>query len=143
MLKRFFLFKAVAVRPDWALLALRLITGISLFLRHGTEKLFGFHAMAAHFPDPLHIGPVPSLLFATLSDGICSLLLALGLFTRWAALVIFVNVGVVWVFVLHFLFFGRRGAAGELVVLYLAASLTLFLSGAGRYSIDAALDRKK
>ncbi len=107
------------------------------------EKLFHFHAMAAHFPNPLHIGPVPSLLFATLSDGICSLLLALGLFTRWAALIVFVNTGVVLVFVLHLRVFGRQGGGGELVILFMAASLTLFLAGAGRYSIDAVLEKKK
>ena len=96
--------------------------------------------MAAHFPDPLHIGAVPSLLFATLSDGICSLLLAMGLATRWSALIVFVNVGVAWAFVHHFAFFGgQQGGHGELIVLYLAAAAALFFTGPGSYSVDGLI----
>ena len=141
MFKKLLLLKAFPVRTDAALLALRLFTALPLFLKHGTEKLFGFQAMAAHFPDPLHIGVVPSLLYATLSDGICSLLIVLGLATRWSALIVFVNIGVAWAFVHHFAFFGRPGEHGELIVLYLAAMLAIFLAGPGKYSVDAALDR--
>src|SRR5208337_1384020 len=101
----------------------------------------GFSQMAQHFPDPLHIGVVPSLIFATLSDGICSVLLVLGLGTRWAALVIFINIGVAWAFVHHFQFFGHQGDHGELIVVYLGVMVALFLSGAGKYSIDRCLDK--
>ncbi|MGH9604701.1 MAG: DoxX family protein [Terracidiphilus sp.] len=138
MAKRITLFNASSPRQDVALLVLRLFTALPLFLKHGTEKLFHFQAMAAHFPNPLHIGAVPSLLFATLSDGICSLLVIFGLGTRWAALIIFINIGVAWAFVGHFAFFGRRGE-GELMVLYLAAMFAIFLAGPGRYSIDGRL----
>jgi len=141
MFRKLFRRKASPSRVDAALLVLRLAAGASLFLKHGTEKLFRFHAMAAHFPNPLHIGPVPSLIFALLSDGICSLLVVFGLATRWAALIVFVNIGVAWAFVHRFAFFGPQGAHGELIVLYLAAMLAIFLAGPGKYSIDAALDR--
>jgi putative oxidoreductase len=141
MIRRILLMKGFALRRDCGLLALRLFTALPLFLKHGTEKLFRFHHMAAHFPDPLHIGPVPSLLFATLSDGICTLLLIFGLATRWAALIIFINVGVAFALVHHFAIFGPQGDHGELIVLYLGATFTLLLSGAGKYSVDARLDR--
>jgi putative oxidoreductase len=88
-------------------LALPLVGVLPLFLEHGIEKIFTFSAMAAHFPNPLDIGSVPSLLFAVLSDSICSLLLLAGLATRWAALICLINIGVAWVFVHHFQFFGR------------------------------------
>lgn len=143
MFRRILLMKGLPLSRDGGLLALRLFTALPLFLKHGTEKLFRFHHMAEHFPDPLHIGPVPSLAFALLSDGICTLLLMLGLATRWAALVIFLNVGVAWALVHHFVLFGPQGDHGELIVLYLGATATLFLSGAGKYSIDAALDKSK
>jgi putative oxidoreductase len=120
---------------------LRLSTALPLFLKHGTEKLFRFHFMAGHFPDPLHIGVIPSLLFATLSDGICTLLLMMGLATRWAALVIFINLFVALAFVHHFAIFGPQGDHGEIMMLYLGAMLTLFLAGGGKYSVDAALDK--
>ncbi len=141
MSKRLVLFKSVPAHPDFGLLALRVAVFLPLFLKHGTEKLFHFEGMAAHFPDPLHIGAVPSLIFATLSDGICSLLLVVGLATRWSALVVFVNVAVAWIFVHHLAFFGPQGGHGELIVLYLAAALALFFTGAGRNSFDALLDR--
>lgn len=143
MFRRILLMKDVPLSRDGGTLALRLFTAVPLFLKHGTEKLFRFQHMAAHFPDPLHIGPVPSLAFALLSDGICTLLLILGLATRWAALIIFVNLFVAWAFVHHLVLFGPQGDHGELIVLYLGATATLFLSGAGRFSVDAALETSR
>ena len=136
MFKNLLLMKSVAVNQDAALLALRWFTLVSLFLRHGLEKVFTFSAMTAHFPDPLHIGVVPSLLFAMLSDSICSVLIIVGLATRWAALIVFTNIAVAWAFVHHFQFFGPGADHGELMVLYLGVMITLILAGPGKYSID-------
>ncbi len=122
---------------DLGLLALRLIVPTSLFLKHGLEKFQHFQAMSAHFPNPLHIGPVPSLIFALIADGICMPLLVLGLLTRWAALWEVVNLFVAWAFVHHFAFFGRGADHGELVVVYMGVMLTLFIAGPGKYSIVA------
>jgi putative oxidoreductase len=126
---------------DLGLLVLRLVCGTSLFLKHGTEKLFHFSAMAAHFPDPIHLGHIPSLIIAMIADGICMPLLVLGLFTRWAALFSFCNLLVAWAFVHHFQFLGRGGDHGELIVVYMGAMLALALAGPGRYSIDARSGR--
>ncbi len=121
---------------DLGLLALRIWVGASLFLKHGFEKPTNFSQMAAHFPDPLHIGPVPSLIFALCSDAVCSILVMLGLATRWAAALIFVNIFVAWSLVHHFQFFGHGADHGEVVVLYLGAYLALAIAGPGRYSVD-------
>ena len=72
--------------------------------------------MSQHFPNPLHIGPVPSLIFALTSDAICSILVLFGLGTRWAALLIFANIFVAWSFVHRSQFFGRGADHGEAVV---------------------------
>ncbi len=139
MLRNVLRINYIPVNQDVGLLALR-VAGIGpLFIRHGLEKIFTFSAMAAHFPDPLHIGAVPSLIFATLSDAICSLLMIVGLATRWATPISFVNIFAAWAFVHRFQFLGRGAESGEVTVLYLAILLTLFLSGAGRYSIDGSL----
>jgi len=133
---------ALPASQDAGLLALRIAGVLPLFLKHGIEKIFTFPAMAAHFPDPLHIGPVPSLIFAMLSDSICSLLLLAGLAARWAALICLINISVAWAFVHHFQFLGRGADHGELIVLYLAIMLTLLLAGPGRYSLDALFIRR-
>lgn len=124
---------------DAGLFALRVVVCLSLFLKHGTEKLFGFSQMAMHFPDPLHVGATTGLAFATFGDGICTLLIIVGLATRWASLISFLNIFAAWAFVHHFFFFGHGADHGELIVLYLAALLAIFLAGAGRFSLDALL----
>lgn len=128
---------------DAGLLALRLIACLSLFLKHGTEKLFGFSAMNAHFPGTAILGVSPLLLLATLSDGICSLLMLVGFATRWAALVTLVNIFGAWTVIHHFVFFGHGADHGELIVLYLAAFVALLLAGPGRFSLDARVARRK
>lgn len=128
---------------DAGLLALRIGLCGSLFLKHGTEKLFGFQQMAAHFPDPLHLGPVAGLGLATLSDGVCTLLMVSGLATRWAAVLSFFNIIMAWALVHHFQFFGRGADHGELIVLYLVGLAAIFLAGPGRFSVDAVMEREQ
>jgi putative oxidoreductase len=101
------------------------------------EKVTNFSQMAGHFPDPVHIGPVPSLVFAMLSDAICSLLIIFGLGTRLAALVVVINLVVAFSLVHKFSFFGPHN--GELAFVYLGAYLTLIIAGGGRFSIDSRI----
>jgi putative oxidoreductase len=141
-----FLARALAVhaaptQTDIGLLIVRVMAGFSLFLRHGIEKATGFSQMAAHFPDPLHIGSTPSLAFALLSDAICSLLIIVGLGTRFAAAVIAVNLTVAFTLVHRMAFSGPRG--GELPWVYLAIALMLFFTGPGRFSLDYAIGRPR
>lgn len=139
MLRRLLRMEVLPVNRDAGLLVLRLAGIGSLLLKHGLEKIFTFSAMAAHFPDPLHIGPVPTLIFATLSDAVCSVFMIAGLATRWAAVISIVNHFVAFGLVHKFQFLGRVVGPGELLVLYLAIEITLLLSGAGRYSVDGWL----
>jgi putative oxidoreductase len=125
------------------LLALRVVVAGSLLIKHGFEKVLHFSAMAQHFPDPIHIGVVPSLVCAMVGDFVCSILLIFGLATRWAALISFINILVAWAFVHHFAFFGKPGEHGELIVLYLGVMLALMLAGPGRYSVDWVLGRRR
>jgi putative oxidoreductase len=119
---------------DLALLLLRVWAGFSLFLKHGVEKIAHFSGMAAHFPDPVHIGSHWSLMMALLSDAVCSLLIILGLATRWAALYIAVILGTAFTLFHHFALSGPR--SGELPYLYLGIALTIFFAGPGRFSMD-------
>ena len=122
---------------DFGLLILRVWLGISLFVRHGIEKVFGFPQMLSHFPDPIHIGSFPSLVFATLSDGVCSLLVIIGLFTRLGSAIIVINLLVVFG-VLHGFSFMEGHA--QLVYVYLGGYLAIFFAGPGKFSIDRRLN---
>ena len=139
MLKRLFLGELFPSAVDVGVLVLRVTAGVSLFLLHGVEKLAHFSAMSAHFPNPIHIGAVPSLVIALISDSICSLLVAAGLATRWAALYVFCNIAVAWVLVHHFQFFGPKGDHGEIMVVYLGCMAAVFLVGGRRFSLDHLL----
>ena len=129
---------------DVGLLVLRLLVGASLFLKHGWEKPTHFAEMAAHFPDPIHVGSVPSLIVALVSDTVCSVLVILGLATRAAALYVAINVAVAWSLVQHFAFFtGSQADKGEICFLYLGVFLALGLTGAGRYSLDELIPNRR
>lgn len=126
---------------DMGLLLLRASFGLSLFLRHGLEKITGFTQMAQVFPDPLHLGAHVSFAIAATSDVLGAVLLIAGLATRPAALLIACNISVAWLFVHHAQFLGSNAEHGELCVLYLCGFLSAALCGAGRFSMDALLSR--
>jgi putative oxidoreductase len=118
---------------DIGLLVLRVVLGVTLFYKHGLEKLTHFSQMSSHFPNPLHIGSHASLIFALLSDAICSLLVVLGLGTRFAAFIIVVNMSVALYFVHHM---ALRQEHGEMMLVYIAGFIALVFAGAGRFSLD-------
>jgi putative oxidoreductase len=127
--------------PSLSLTLLRIATGATLFFRHGWEKRpTHWFTFMTHFPSLFHLGAPLTFLIAFFSDFVCSILLVLGLGTRWAAAFCFCNIFVAWAFVHHFAFFGHGPATehGELIVLYLGALLAIFLGGPGYLSIDGA-----
>ncbi len=153
-----------AVNRNWnlndiGLLLFRVMVAASLFYHHGWEKLSGFSRMSQHFMDPLHIGPVPSLLYAAFADGICSLLIIFGVGTRIASFFAFINMAVVY-FVAHnalgLAIFNSAPPPGmpapppmpgigghlELVFLYLASFLLLTVAGGGAFSVDSKIGGK-
>ena len=130
---------------DIGLLVLRLIVGFSLFTKHGWEKIGHISHGLQTMGDPIGVGHVPSFFVAMIGDGICSLLLFFGLFTRWAAIFAAFNVFVAWAAVHHFAFYQKKPAGdhGEFIVLYIAAFLCLFFTGSGRYGLDEVLFRRR
>lgn len=121
---------------DVGLLTLRIVFGLTLCIVHGWSKIAHFSQMSSHFPDPFHTGPRSILLFAILSDVVCSLLVAVGLATRWAALIIAINTGAAFALVHQFSLFGPH--SGELPLLFFGWALAILIMGPGRYSIDQA-----
>jgi|SRR6267143_2407851 len=97
--KAFFATNTGPGSTSFGLLVLR-AAALSLFLRHGLEKLTGYSTTVQDFPDPIHIGAHASLGFALLSDGICSVLVMIGLATRPAATVILIDLLAAFFFVI-------------------------------------------
>lgn len=118
---------------SFGLLILRVFLGTNLFLRHGLEKIEHFSRMASHFPDPIHVGSHASLIFALISDAICSVLVTFGLATRVAAFIVFVNIGAAFLLVHHHPFLSGRG---EFMLLYIGGFLALVFTGGGAFSLD-------
>jgi putative oxidoreductase len=137
--KRILTLRLIPENTDAALLVLRLGLGLSLFLRHGLEKLTGYSHMVTHFPDPIGIGPHLSLAYALFTDGICSLLVIVGLGTRWASALIIINLLVVFAFVHEMNF---RDSHVEAVLLYIVGYLAILICGPGRLSLDHRIEER-
>src|SRR5205085_7119475 len=97
----------------------------------GWSKLIGFSEMSGKFPDPLGVGSPISLALAVFAEVVCALLLALGLFTRFAAAVLAINMATAFLMVHKLALSGPH--SGELAFIYLAAWVTLLVAGAGRF----------
>ena len=82
---------------DIGLLIVRITVAMCLFYHHGAEKFYDFHTLATRPNlDPIGLGIVPSVVIAGFSDGICSLLVLFGLFSRYAAFCVLVVLNTVW-----------------------------------------------
>lgn len=115
------------------LLVLRVGIGVLMSV-HGWEKLeMLLEGKGGAWLDPLGIGSTLSLFLAMSAELFCSILLIAGFLTRLAALVLMINFSVI-VFV--FDPSTSWNASYELGVVYLVAYVALFLTGAGKLSVD-------
>lgn len=115
-------------------LLLRLMVGGAM-LSHGIPKLLSFGTLSANFPDPLGVGSFVSLMLSIGAEVGCSLLLILGLFTRFALLPLFFTMLMAF-FVIHA---ADPFAAKELAMIYMAIYIAIFTLGAGRFSLDSLI----
>jgi putative oxidoreductase len=136
------LMRFLPERTQIALTILRVWTGVELFMQHGWEKRperWGWY-MVHFIQNPIGIGTHASFFIAFTSDFICSILLILGLATRWAALFALGNILVAWALIAHFLFLNHDDH-GELMLLYVGCLLVLVIAGPGKLSLDRFLAR--
>ena len=126
---------------DAGLLALRVLAGLGM-ATHGYGKLFtegrmeGFAEGVAAMGFPL---PVVFAWLAALSELAGGLLLAAGLFTRYAAFLIFGTMTVA-AFVAHA---GDPFAERELALLYWSVSLAFMLTGGGKFAVERLFKKSK
>lgn len=123
------------MQKDIGLLVLRLGIGLLMLFGHGLAKLTGFDSLSGSFPDPIGVGAQSSLLLAVLTEVFFSVLLALGLLSRPAALGLLTTM-LVAAFIVHG---DDPFARKEMALLYALSYITLLLTGPGRFSLDAFL----
>jgi len=133
-MQKFLRLEFISTNSDLALLLLRVVLGGSMVWLHGWGKLQNLVAGRTSFPDILGLGQMPSLLLAIFAEVICAILVMIGAFTRLAACVIGVTMGVAFFVVNSARLTGPTN--GELSFLYLTGMIVLLLAGGGKYSID-------
>lgn len=120
--------------PDLGLLLLRLSVGWFMIYGHGWGKFMKLFAdEPIKFGDPLGLGPELSLGLAVFAEVICSVLLMLGLFARWATIPLIITMLTAY-FMVHF---DDGFSKQEKALLFLFSYLALFFTGPGKYSMDA------
>jgi putative oxidoreductase len=120
---------------NFALLVQRVTTGLLLLIGHGLPRISNFSSLSANFFDPFRIGHRNSLVLVILAELFCSMFLVLGLFTRFAAFIIVVNLSVA-VFIFHH---GQPLKNVELGAIFLTSVFTIMIVGPGRVSVDGMM----
>ncbi len=125
----------------WGITILRVVVGI-VFLMHGGQKLFvsGFHATSGFLghlaiPYPFVMGVI-----LTLTEFLGGIALIVGMFTRWAAVALAIDMTVALLKVHLHSFFLPSGM--EYVLTLLAANLCLALAGSGMLAVDNVMSHK-
>lgn len=122
------------------LLVLRLGFGVYL-ATHGWGKVqMILDGKFADFPGRLGMSNGVSLVLAAGAEFVCSLLVAVGLATRFAAIpVVFTMIVAAFIVHQNDPWTMGGGASKEPALLYMIAFLTLVFTGPGRFSLDAVL----
>ena len=132
-----YIMNAVAARPSGGLVVLRLVAG-GVFVDSGSRKLFqvGVVGVASLFGS-MHLPlPLVSAVLVTLVELLGGIALLLGLFTRWTATLLALDM-LVAVLVVYFQPTFFKGGI-EFPLTLLAACTALALSGAGAASLDGS-----
>lgn len=120
--------------PSLLILALRVAFGL-LFLRHGIEKTAAFDELITSFPDPLGVGTTLSLSLVIFAELFCSIAFIIGALFR-LCLIPMIFTMIMAVFVIH----GNDVfAIKETALMYLMLFAVLFVSGPGKFSVDAMI----
>ena len=115
----------------FGLLLLRVGVGL-LMLPHGLQKLQHFDEKAEGFYNFLQLGGKTSLALTIFAEVFCSIFLILGLGTRLVLIPLIIAMMVVIIGVKA----GKPIGERELALLFLLPYVFLFITGAGKYSLD-------
>lgn len=113
------------------LLVLRLGMGIPM-LTHGIGKAMNFSHMSEMFVDPFGISNMGALYLVIFAELVCAILVAIGLFTRLAAIPVIITMATAG-FIVHAADPWQRK---ELAFVYLFGFIAILIAGPGKYSLD-------
>ncbi len=123
-------------------LVLRVVLG-AIFAMHGWQKLEGGVSGTSGFLSMLGF-PMPDV-FAVLliaAELVGGIFLILGLFTHWTAKILAI-VAIVALVTVHLgKGFFVSGGGYEFILLILAGSISVMITGAGKYSLDAKMKKR-
>lgn len=119
---------------DLALLILRLWFGLEMAFGHGLGKITKIFSGNFEFGDPIGIGPEVSLVLAGAAEFIGGLLIAVGFFTRLAAIPYIITM-LVAAFLVHYAGGDPWGRVAT-PLHYAVAATAILIAGPGRYSLD-------
>jgi putative oxidoreductase len=119
------------VGKDLGLLLLRIFSAGLMIFPHGWGKVMKLINNPAGFPDPLGIGATLSLSGAVFTEVICSLMIILGIKTRWFSVPALFTM-LIAAFVVHA---NDPWKIKEKAILFSVMYLVLAISGGGKYSV--------
>ena len=120
------------------LLLVRVVIGGTM-LTHGIPKFQSLFAGGEIvFPDPFGIGTLWSLILAVFAEVVCSVLLILGIISRWALVPLIINMSVAFFYVHAHDAFAKK----ELALIYLLVYLFILVSGGGKFSLGRVIRGK-
>ena len=135
------------ISTDLALLIGRLGFGGSMLIAHGWPKIQNFSTVSEKFPALLGMSSSTCLGLAVFAEVLCSILLIIGLGTRFALSQLIITMAVGMHFHLNVLkqnLFAAPGqASAELAFIYLLAFVLLMILGSGRISLDSIIAQKR
>lgn len=119
-------------RQSIGLLVLRVGFSALMIIEHGWGKMMGFSHISPNFPDPLGVGSALSLGLAVAGELFFPVCVALGIYTRLAAIPVVVTMAVA-AFIVHA---GDSLGDRESALIYGIAFAAIALLGPGKLSFD-------
>ncbi len=123
---------------------MRFATG-AVLIPHGIQKIMlGSVVNLAPYIDKQMGVPYPLLwaYFAVFAESVVAVCLAIGLFTRLAALIIWIEMGVIIVYFQWQFGYFWTAKGIEYALLWWLLCLAIFFRGGGRYSVDRLLGKE-
>ena len=124
---------------NFGLMFFRIMVSLFMLAGHGYGKLLKlFSGEEIKFLDPFGIGATASFVLVVYAEFFASLFIILGIFTRFHSIPLIIAMTVA-AFIAH----GDDPFSGkEKALLFLVSYILLFITGAGKFSIQSWIDKK-